>query len=210
MADKVGTYVRTIARKSIEHRVLTGIKDKLLSPELIAVFVREFTEEWNRRIAGQRQGRAGLEAELADVNRGIGQIIEAIEQSIITATTKDRLLELEARRDKLNADLAKAAASAPPPTLHPNLAEVYRRKVADLETALDDALIHGEAALALRGLIDAVVLYPGEKRGEAHAELHGELAALTALEATKAKTRTSRDVRCLVGCGGGFEPLTCR
>jgi hypothetical protein len=30
--------------------------------------------------------------------------------------------------------------------LHPNLAEVYRRKVADRETGLDDALIRGEAA----------------------------------------------------------------
>jgi hypothetical protein len=34
--------IRTIARKAIEQRVLSGIKDKLLSPELIAVFVREF------------------------------------------------------------------------------------------------------------------------------------------------------------------------
>jgi site-specific DNA recombinase len=67
--------------------------------------------------------------------------ISSVITAFSTPTTKDRLLELEARRDTLNADLARAAASVPSPTLHPNLAEVYRRKVTDLETALDDALI---------------------------------------------------------------------
>jgi hypothetical protein len=46
------------------------------------------------------------------------------------------------------------------------------------------------------GLIDAVVLYPGAKRGEIRAELNGELAALLQLgEPQNAKTRTSCDVR---------------
>jgi len=41
--------VRTVARKTIERRVLSGLKDKLLAPELVATFVKEFQEEWNRQ-----------------------------------------------------------------------------------------------------------------------------------------------------------------
>jgi site-specific DNA recombinase len=138
---------------------------------------------------------AALEAELADVDRRIAQMLDAIEQGIVTATTKERLLALEAKRDQLTANFAKVAETASPPALHPNLAEIYRRKVTDLETALDDASIRGDAALALRGLIDAVVLHPGAKRGEVRAELCGELAALLQLGSAQTKTRTSEDVR---------------
>ena len=54
---------------------------------------------------------------------------------------------------------------------------------------------------ALRGLIDAVVLHPGERRGEVRAELRGELAALLRLgEARKQKTRVV-ETRVSVGCG---------
>jgi len=79
--------------------------------------------------------------------------------------------------------LARAAERQPRPALHPNLVEVYRRKVANLEAALNDPSGRDEAATALRDLIDAVVLYPGSKRGEVRAELYGELAALLQLGA---------------------------
>ena len=54
--------------------------------------------------------------------------------------------------------MARAAESHARPALHPDLVEVYRRKIADLETALNDPSGRDEAATALRGLIDAVVL----------------------------------------------------
>jgi site-specific DNA recombinase len=115
------TNIRTVSRKTIERRVLfSDIKDKLVTPELIGVFVREFTEEWNRQTASDRKDRAVRDAELAEVNRRIAQVMDAIEQGIITATTKDRLLELEAKREGLTAGMAKAAATSPPPALHPN------------------------------------------------------------------------------------------
>ena len=49
-----------------------------------------------------------------------------------------------------------------------------------METALSEpaaAAAAAAAAEALRGLIDAVVVYPGEKRGEVSVELRGDLAA---------------------------------
>jgi site-specific DNA recombinase len=199
---------RTVARKAIERRVLTGIKDKLLSPDLIQLFISEFTADWNARLATERRGKATIEAEVSEVERRLGQIMAAIEQGIITPTTKARLLELEERRERLKVDLARSATAVAPPALHPGLADVYRRKVAELEMVLDNPAWRTEAALVLRGLVDRVVLRPGEKRGEVRAELHGVLACLLSLE--QEKTRPSSDVRVSLVAGIGFEPMTFR
>ncbi len=43
---------------------------------------------------------------------------------------------------------------------------------------LDHPEIRHEAAAALRSIIARIVLTPGEKRGQFHASLHGELPAI--------------------------------
>jgi site-specific DNA recombinase len=94
-----------------------------------------------------------------------------------TGSMKERLLALEARK----ADLERMAEPEPMPRLPQKLAEVYRHEVERLEEALNDPAIRLEAAGALRGLIDRIVLYPGDRRGEVRAELYGELGAILAL-----------------------------
>jgi site-specific DNA recombinase len=81
---------------------------------------------------------------------------------------------LEARQADLVRD---AAMPAPPPvTIHPNAAEIYRRKVAELAAALAEPGTRSEAAEALRDLIDEIKITP---EGDGNAvELVGELAAL--------------------------------
>jgi site-specific DNA recombinase len=74
------------------------------------------------------------------------------------------------------------------PRLHPKLAEVYRQRVERLEEASNDPTIRPEATDALRTLIDRIVLYPGERRGEVQAELYGELGAILALSQGGGKT----------------------
>jgi site-specific DNA recombinase len=93
-----------------------------------------------------------------------------------TASMRDRLLALEARK----ADLERMAEPERMPRLQPKLAEAYRQQVERLEESLNDPAIRPEAADALRSLIDRIVLYPGERRGEVQADLHGELGAILA------------------------------
>ena len=76
------------------------------------------------------------------------------------------------------------------PRLHPKLAEVYRQQVERLEEALNDPAIRPEATDALCSLIDRIVLYPGERRGEVRAELYGELGAILALSHGGGSTNT--------------------
>ena len=79
-----------------------------------------------------------------------------------------------ARREELKAKLA--AADAPPPLLHPEMAGLYRQKVTTLAQALEHPETRTEATEALRGLIDAIVLTPDQ--GELRIELKGNLAAM--------------------------------
>jgi len=113
------------------------------------------------------------------VNRKLRGLIEAIAEGLRGPGLQAKLDEFEQRKAMLEAKLA--AALPPAPRLHPNLAEVYRRKVADLQTALADPATQTEALEILRGLIERVVLYPVQKGFEI--ELIGEIAAMVDLGA---------------------------
>ena len=70
-----------------------------------------------------------------------------------------------------------------PVLLHPNMAEVYRAKIARLAEALNDEHDRTEAAEIIRGLIDRIVLTPKEEDGRKSLsiDLEGALAGVLAL-----------------------------
>src|SRR4029077_10451374 len=55
---------RTIARQELEARVLSGLKERLLAPELIEVLVREFNAELERQRTATRGQSALLERKI--------------------------------------------------------------------------------------------------------------------------------------------------
>ena len=71
----------------------------------------------------------------------------------------DRLRELEARQEELKERLAMVAPEIP--DIHPNVAGIYRRKVARLAEALRKPEERDAAASAIRELIERIVLTPG-------------------------------------------------
>ncbi len=87
---------------------------------------------------------------------------------------KDELLALEARQGELTALLAYARE--PQPFISPNLAELYRRKVAELTEPLQRDETKTEAAEIIRSLLDEIVLVP-EDRGF-RIDLKGEFAGI--------------------------------
>jgi hypothetical protein len=132
---------------------------------------------------GYGTGGAASRRELVEVGRKIDAILRALEDGIYTAATRGHLLALEARK----AELEAVTPPEPVPRLHPGIAEIYREKVANLHAALSHPDTRIEAAAAIRALIERIVLYPGENRGEVRAELYGELAAILALCENKTK-----------------------
>ena len=111
---------------------------------------------------------------------------------------------LEARRDQLETALAER--DAPPPVLHPAMAEVYHRKVADLAEALNREDARAEAADMLRGLIERIELQPDAEGYEIL--LRGDLAGILALSAERKKPAgLSRDGLSQVALVAGVAPM---
>ena len=203
---------RGIARSVLEGRVLAGLKDRLMAPEAAAEAMRAYAEETNRLNRERRASGEGDRRELAGTEKKIADIVAAIEDGGYTRTLMDRLRELEARQDELRERLATALA-ADVPDVHPNVAGLYRRKVERLAEALRDPRERDEAAEAVRGLIERIVLAPGVRRGEMDATLHGDLGAVLEWTAKGRKNETdtpSSGMSVSVVAGAGFEPATFR
>ena len=167
----------TIRRDVVEASVLEGLKRHLMHPDLVREFIAEYHAELNRRSAGRDREQQRLKAELARVERQIAEIIAAIKDGLRTASMREELEALEAKRTALKA--AIETAPAPSPRLHPKLAELYRQKIADLHVALNAEETRAEAAEALRQLIEEIRLVPEESTLQI--ELRGDLAAILRL-----------------------------
>ena len=177
---------RTIARAIIEERVLAGLKDRLMAPEIAAAATRAYAEETNRLNHGRRASGEADRRELDKLARSIKEIVTLIEDGAGSRTLVARLRELETQEDELNARLAQAPVDLP--DIHPNIAEIYARKVARLADALSHPADRDEAADAIRGLIEKITLLPGAKRGQIDATLHGDLGTILDWTAQKANT----------------------
>jgi len=169
----------TVSRQEIEERVLGGLKEKLLAPELIREFIQAFQEEMNRSNAEREQQFVADRQQLESVRRKIAGIVSAIEDGNNSRALGHRLTDLEKQQELLEARLSEAPPS--PVRLHPRLAEVYAEKVQQLEKALNDPAIRTEAANVLRSLIDRIELRPSGEAESIAAALYGDLAQILAL-----------------------------
>jgi hypothetical protein len=118
--------------------------------------------------------------------------------------TEDVVPETGARRR-----LRQAAAPPPPAiTIHPNASEIYRRKIAELAAALASPNIRGQAAKALRDLIEQIAV-TAEGDGNA-VELAGELAALLGAAGTKNAASLGEAARSALLVAGSATSVTCK
>ena len=175
---------RTVARNAVLSRVLVGLKERLLAPELVEEFAKAYVAEVNtaNRERGARQ--AGLQAQVAKLDRQIRTLLELIKDGHGGVAMATELREVERRRDTVLSELLAAGKPEPVPVLQPNLPALYRRRVEALEEALRDEATALLAAEALRSLIDTIVVHPGERRGEVSLSLRGDLAAFMQMEET--------------------------
>ncbi|MBO9477266.1 zinc ribbon domain-containing protein [Shimia sp. R11_0] len=145
--------------EELESRVITGLKDQLLHPDLIAEFVKAYQEEHNRLSVQSSVDEAKTKRDLTQVTRQIDRIIDAIAEGMFHESMKEKMDSLEAHKAELEADLSNADQSAPV-LLHPNLSDVYRSKVANLSEALNDPETKAEATTIIRSLLEEIQLPP--------------------------------------------------
>ena len=204
---------RGIRRTVLEERVLAGLRERLMAPEAAAEAIRARAEETNRL---NRERRAAGEAdrrELAAVKKKkMATMIGVIKDGGGVRGMVDRLRKLQVRQDELEARLAAAPVTVP--DVHPNVTDIYCRKVERLAAALEDAGERDEAAAAVRGLIERIVLTPGEKRGEMHVALHGDCGTALGWAGGRSRKRATdippHGMAAPGAAGAGRESAACR
>ncbi len=168
---------QSMPRPELEAIILDGLKRQLMQPDLVKTFIQAFHQEVNRLSREQDGAVEVKQKELVTIDRKLDGLIDAIADGLRSEGLQGKLDELEQRKAALAAEIEQAPP--PAPRLHPNLAELYRRKVAELHQVLADEGSRQEAILILRGLIEKVVLQPTADGYEI--ELVGDIAAMVEL-----------------------------
>ena len=197
-----------IRRDALEQRVLVALRRKLMDPTLFRAFCDEFTREINRASSIEAQQIDVTRRGLSQIDRDLDRLVEALLAGVSATVIKPKVEQLEGRKAALAQSLE--AIKAPRPALHPRMAEIYRAKVDDLRTALNNESTRMEAIEILRSLVDAVVLVP--RHGELKIELRGDLGGILQVAENEGSPSFVNGLRSQVEmvAGIGFEPMTFR
>ncbi len=204
-----------VQAERLEARVIDGLKNILLGHEdLLEAFASAFFEETIRLRRERNRQRQTHQKELAKVQRSIDRCLDyIINGDGAMDTVRQKLSDLEYSK----ANLLRSIEQDTPPTKvepHPNMGQLYQRRVEQLNQLLKDESSQLEAITIIRSLIDRIEITPGEKRGDPQIQLIGGLAAILDLAVRgQEKTAIHKDGgvgRVLMVAGVGFEPTTFR
>ena len=170
-----------VRRDTLETSILTGLRTHLMEPDLFKAFCDEFTREVNRLRIARGTDLIGWRKELERTDRDLDKAIDAILQGVPPLKLKAKIENMEARKAELIDLLANA--DEPPPLLHPNMAEIYRQRIAQLHDNLQTGEERVNAAEIFRTLVEQVIMLPVD--GELKIVLRGDLAGILRFAANK-------------------------
>lgn len=98
-ADHASCDKRNVRRNHIERFVATALRDTMLTDAAIRALAAAAIEYQQR--TGANRELESLKNQLADVNRSLNNLMNAIEAGIFSATTQSRLAELETQKRDL-------------------------------------------------------------------------------------------------------------
>src|SRR5919106_1330984 len=209
-ARKLGTcdHRKAIRRPDLQQLILDALKHRLMQPEAVRTFTAELHAEINRSHRDGEVERARVQRDHDRVTAKLEGLYDAIAEGLRTEGLLGRIKGMEAEKERLAAALDRPAPS--PIRLHPNLADIYRAKVAELHRALEDPAIRDEALHILRGLVERIVIAPAAEGPGETIELVGAIVGMVELANKKAAldARTACSIK--VVAGAGFEPATFR
>jgi site-specific DNA recombinase len=202
------TNSRTIPPAVLENRLFTGLETRFLGADAFAHYVKIYREERARLRADADRKESTRVRDLNSLNLKINRIVSAIADGTDTPALRLQLKDMEARA----ADLRRVPqGESNVVDLHPNIAEVYRTKLAELRAAMNQGEeSRAVVARAMRSILTEVRITPEKKRGHVHIDLCGWIPALMEFAAGwESQPATAGTVIALVA-GGGFEPPTFR
>lgn len=119
-----------VSMADIETRVVSAVRGRLLSPELIERALAAAREEMVRLREEENKRRRALEKELQDVSRELRAMVRLVQDEQPPATLLDEMRDAERRKADIEAELATVAEQKV--ELHPSALTRYRYMVDDL------------------------------------------------------------------------------
>ena len=152
---------RTITTDQFERRVLSGLQEQMLDPDLVEIYVREYHLEYARRSNDMAKAGDGLRKRHKEASARFDRLLDAMaEGGSEFAEIRDMLAKAKSERDQAAADI-ESLNLAPVIRLHPAVIADYRTQVAELNASLSS---NPEARLdaipKLRALIDSITVMP--------------------------------------------------
>ena len=196
---------RRISTKRLEDRVLGGLQERLLDPEIVSAVVKRYHDARTRHRAQLQTSRYRAEERVDQLKAEIGNLVNAIAAGADLAEVRTALDDRKAALAAAELALAEHEA-LPAIILHPQIVEAYRKRV----RLLGDALTKGEHARRylpmVRGLIDAVIVRDDANAPDrASLEVVGNLATVLAI-ATDQPVVQKRTIQAVAE--EGLEPPT--
>ena len=200
-----------ITAEALEDRILTGLKNILIGNEhLLKTFAEAFKAEVTR-LRKERGSRVRqVQQELNKVDLSIRRCLTFItEGDGDPGIVRDELRTLEARKRDLQRSLQVSFEDSSV-EVHPNIGELYAKKVGELRVLLTDDATRPQAMDIIRSMIERVEVSEGVARSKPNVVLVGDLAAILAYTQNNTAASIGDGGRVLMVAGRGFEPLTFR
>ena len=96
---------KSYKQKDLEDLVFDTTVDYILKPKVIDQIAQIVVERFNAEIT-KPANLVNLENELKAIEKAINGLLSAMEQGVVTKTTKDRMLALEAQKEELESKIA--------------------------------------------------------------------------------------------------------
>ncbi|HEY5711240.1 MAG TPA: recombinase family protein [Allosphingosinicella sp.] len=178
------TNTRIVSDERYETRVLSGLKERLLHPEAVALFVREYHEENARRDREEGRERRQLERRVTDATARIDRLVEALANGAHGfGEIREKLIDARAQREALKEELATFEGERVI-ALHPTIAADYRKAVEALNRTLaasNTPEARNDAIPRIRALIDSITLTPSGTGRGVDIEIGGRLTKMIEL-----------------------------
>jgi site-specific DNA recombinase len=170
---------RTYYLDHVEQMVLSGLKKHLVDPTAIRLFLQTYHAERKRLIASANSVRPDLERKLAEINRKIERLTDAmIDSDAPVSQFTRRISKLNEEKERFEGRLQDLSTPSTTVSLHPAAQERYLAVVENLAGAIKEMSQWVEMVEAVRELIESVVVERTKPGEPLRLKVNGRLAAL--------------------------------
>jgi site-specific DNA recombinase len=170
---------RTYYLDHVEQMVLSGLKKHLVDPTAIRLFLQTYHAERKRLIASANSVRPDLERKLAEINRKIERLTDAmIDSDAPVSQFTRRISKLNEEKERFEGRLQDLSTPSTTVSLHPAAQERYLAVVENLAGAMKEMSQSVEMVEAVRELIESVVVERTKPGEPLRLKVNGRLAAL--------------------------------